>query len=189
MTTRPDRCARHHRECCAGEVDRAEEGGLDLRPERLRAQLLEEAGVEVARVVDQHVDPAEPLDRSRHGRLSLRGIGDVELDRQEVVVFSDRRADLLGVSSGGDDRVTSGQRGLGDVDPQAAAGAGDEPDLLVTHVVHSLFDLEVVLGTALSVVCTATKPRAGRRWEPLLMGLLTGTLCPIASNRIAFSCQ
>ncbi len=63
-----------------------------------------------------------------------------------------RRADLLGVAAGGDDRVTGGQGGLGDVDAQAAAGAGDEPDLLVTHVgALLLLDPEVVLGTALSV--------------------------------------
>jgi hypothetical protein len=29
--------------------------------------------------------------------------------------------------------VTSGQRRLGDVDAQAAAGAGDQPNLLVAH--------------------------------------------------------
>ena len=42
----------HDRKCRAGDVDRAEQGGLDLRPEVLRADLLEEPGVEVARVVD-----------------------------------------------------------------------------------------------------------------------------------------
>jgi hypothetical protein len=115
----------HHRECRAGDVDRAKEGGLDLGPELLRAQLLEEPGVEVARVVDEHVDPAEPVDRSRHGRLCVGGLGDVQLDRQEVVMLPNRRADLLGVPSSGDDRVISRQRGLGDVDAQATAGAGD----------------------------------------------------------------
>ena len=39
----------------------------------------------------------------------------------------------LGVAAGGDDRVAGGQGGLGDVDAHAAAGAGDEPDLLVSH--------------------------------------------------------
>ena len=115
----------HHRECRAGDVDRTEEGGLDLCPELLWAQFLEEAGVEVARVVDQHVDPAEPVDCRRYGRLSVGGIGDVQLDRQEVVILTDCRADLLGVPSRSDDRMTSGQRGPGDVDAQAAAGAGD----------------------------------------------------------------
>ena len=40
-------------------------------------------------------------------------------------MFPDRRGDLLGVPSRGNDCVTSGQRGLGDVDAQATAGAGD----------------------------------------------------------------
>ena len=122
--------AAHHWERGAGDVDRAEEGGLDLRPELLRAQLLEEAGVEVARVVNQHVDPAEPVDRSRHSRLGVGGIGDIQLDRQQVVLLSDRSTDLPGVPSGGDDLVTSGQRSLGDVDAQTAAGAGDQPNFL-----------------------------------------------------------
>ena len=50
---------------------------------------------------------------------------------------SERGGDLLGVAAGGDDRVTGGQGGLGDVDAHAATGAGDEPNILVTHVVHS----------------------------------------------------
>ncbi len=52
----------HDRKGRAGDVDRAEQGGLDLRPEVLGGDLLEEPGVEVARVVDQHVDAAEPVD-------------------------------------------------------------------------------------------------------------------------------
>ena len=47
---------------------------------------------------------------------------------------ADRRGDPLGVAAGGHDRVSGGQRGLRDVDAHAAAGAGDEPDLLVAHV-------------------------------------------------------
>jgi hypothetical protein len=49
-------------------------------------------------------------------------------------MLSDCRVDHRGVSSSSDDGVTGGQRGLGDVDAHAAASAGDQPDLLVTHV-------------------------------------------------------
>src|SRR5215217_5063839 len=57
---------------CAGDVQRAEQGGLDLRPEVLRGDLLEEPGVEVARVVDEDVDAPEPLDGRQHRRLGVR---------------------------------------------------------------------------------------------------------------------
>ena len=72
VTTRPERWAAHDRKGGAGDVDRTEQGGLDLRPELLRAELLEEPGVEVAGVVDQHVDPAEPVDGRLDGGLGAR---------------------------------------------------------------------------------------------------------------------
>jgi hypothetical protein len=50
-------------------------------------------------------------------------------------MFPDGRADLLCVPSRGDDCVTSGQRRLGNVDAQATAGAGDQPNLFVAHAV------------------------------------------------------
>jgi hypothetical protein len=46
----------------------------------LRRQLLEEARVEVARVVDEDVDPAEALDRGMHRRLRRSEARDVQLD-------------------------------------------------------------------------------------------------------------
>jgi hypothetical protein len=53
----------HHRQHRAGEVDGAEQGGLDLGPEVLGADLLEEPGVEVAGVVDQHIAALQALPR------------------------------------------------------------------------------------------------------------------------------
>src|SRR5215211_7596241 len=70
----------HDRKYRAGDIHRAEQGSLDLPPEVLRADLLEEPGVEVARVVDENVDPAEALDGRLHRRLGVRGAGDVQLD-------------------------------------------------------------------------------------------------------------
>jgi hypothetical protein len=118
----------------AGDVHGAEQGGLDLGPDVLGADLLEEPGVEVAGVVDQHVDAAEPFDGGARGVLGVGGVGDVELDGQEVVVRSERRADPLGVASGGDDGVADGQGGRGDVDAHPAPRTGDEPHLLVSHL-------------------------------------------------------
>jgi hypothetical protein len=59
-TTSPERCA-HDRKDRAGDVHRAEHGGLDLRPEVIWGDFLKESGVKVARVIDEDVDPAEPL--------------------------------------------------------------------------------------------------------------------------------
>ena len=63
-----------------GDVHRAEQVGLDLRPEVLGADLLEEPGVEVASVIDEHVDASEPIDGSLDGRLGVGGVSNVELD-------------------------------------------------------------------------------------------------------------
>ena len=131
----PGALGAHDRQHGAGDVQRAEQVGLDLRPEVLGGDLLEEPGVEVAGVVDQHVDAAEPFDGGLHGRLGVGGVGDVELDDQQVVVPR-RRPGLtrVGVAAGGHDRVAGGEGGPGDVDAHAAAGTGDQPDLLVSHV-------------------------------------------------------
>jgi hypothetical protein len=154
-------------------VHRAEQGGLDLGPEVLGADLLEEPGVEVAGVVDQHIDPAEALHCGRDGRLGVGGVGDVELDDQEVVVGAEGSADPLGVAAGGDHGVTGGQGGLDDLDAHAAAGTGDEPNLLVSHA--SALPLVDVPSTASFAVALSTRPAGAGRWETLLRGVLAGT--------------
>src|SRR5580693_10036508 len=52
-----------------GDVQRAEKIRLDLCPEVVGADLLEESRDEGARIVDQNVDPAEPVDRRLSGGL------------------------------------------------------------------------------------------------------------------------
>ena len=132
----PGPLAAHHREHGAGDVHRAEQVRLDLGAHLRGADLFEVAGVEVAGVVDQHVDATEPLDRRIDGRLGRGGVGDVERHRQQVVVLAERGGDGVGVAGGGNHRVAGGERSLGDVDAHAAGGASDEPDLLVSHVHH-----------------------------------------------------
>ena len=72
MTTLPDRCLRitgsTARVTFIGPIRFVAICALDL----LRRQLLEEAGKEVAGVVDQHVDAAEAVDRGLHRRLRRR---------------------------------------------------------------------------------------------------------------------
>src|SRR6266571_5418848 len=77
-------------------------------------QLLEVAGIEVGGVVDQHVDAAEALDGGLHHCLGVGTAGDVELDDQQVVRLADGIRHGVGV----------------------AAGAGDEPNLLLSHVLQ-----------------------------------------------------
>ncbi len=139
VTTRPERRARIDRQDGAGHVGRAEQVRLDLRPEVLRSDLLEEPGLEVSGVVYQHVDTAEPLDGGLDGCARGGGIGDVEVDDQQVVVLAQRGRDVVGPACGGDHRVTGGQGRLGDVDAQTAASAGDEPNLLLAHASALLY--------------------------------------------------
>ena len=131
----------HHGQHRACHVHRPDQIGGQLPLDLLGRQLLEEAGIEVAGVVDEHVDAAEALERRPHRRLRGREARDVELDDQQVVRLAERRTDRLGVAAGRDDGMAGGECGLGDVHAHAAAGAGDEPDLLLTHPVPSLSSL------------------------------------------------
>ena len=76
-----------------GDVQRAEEVGLHLRPELPGTDVLEVARVEVARIVDEDVDAAEALDRSLSGGNRGAGVGDVERDGEQVLVLTDRSLD------------------------------------------------------------------------------------------------
>ena len=46
-------------------------------------------------------------------------------------MLAERLRDAVRVTGGGDDGVPGRQRGLGQIDAQAPAGAGDEPNLLL----------------------------------------------------------
>jgi hypothetical protein len=128
----------HHGQDGARDVHRPDKVCRQRPLDLLRRQLLEETGIEVSCVVDQHVDPAEAVDRGLHGRLRRRQARDVELDDEQVGSFADRFGHGLGVAAGRDDCVGGGERALRDVDAHAAAGARDEPNPLVSHLLHSL---------------------------------------------------
>ena len=99
----------------------------------MRLSLFEVALEGCAGVVDEHVDPAEPLHRSVGGRLGFVDIGDVEPDGVKAVRPPEDRCDLVGATSGGDDRVAGCQRRLGECDAHAATGTGDHPHSSVGH--------------------------------------------------------
>jgi hypothetical protein len=62
-------------------------------------------GVEVAGVVDQHVDGTEAVHCRFDCCLGVVGVGDVELDGQQVVGVPDCLCDGVGVAAGRDDVV------------------------------------------------------------------------------------
>jgi len=98
-----------------------------------RAELLEEAGEEVACVVDQDVDSAKLRDSRFYCRLRILWAGDVEFGCQQVIVVAHRARDLGRIATAGDNDMAGGQGSLGDVDAQASTSAGDEPHLLFSH--------------------------------------------------------
>ena len=107
----------------------------------LHLQRLGAGEVDRRRVVDAHVDPAEPLDRLGHGGDDLLLVADVADDRQRPAA---RRLDLLGRRVDGALELGMGLGGLGDQrdvravpgrpqrdgQPDAATGAGDEQGLV-----------------------------------------------------------
>src|SRR2546422_5644659 len=119
------------------DIHRADEVGGELLLDVVGRQLFEEAGVEVASVVDQDVDVAEPVDGSPHGSLRIGKAGHVQLYHQQVSRLAHRRLHGLGVPAGGDDHVAGGQSRIRDIDAHSTAGASDEPNSLSSHpLVH-----------------------------------------------------
>ena len=107
----PLRCARRIRQRGLGDPQRAEDVRLDLVARLLLGQLLDEAELPVAGVVDDDVEPAEVvvrlLDRGEVGVA----VGHVELDRQQrVAVLLDEVVERRGVARGGGDLVAALQR-------------------------------------------------------------------------------
>jgi hypothetical protein len=75
----------HHRQHRTGAVHWTDEADRQLALELLWRQLLEVAGVEARRIVDQHIDPTEPVDSSAHRRFGIAAARDVQCDGQQVV--------------------------------------------------------------------------------------------------------
>jgi hypothetical protein len=94
------------------DPQRAEQVGLQLGPNLVLGQLLDEAEVPVAGVVDHDVESAEPVVRSLDGGEVGGAIGDVELQREEpVAVLGGQVVERGGVTRGGSDGVAALQCG------------------------------------------------------------------------------
>jgi hypothetical protein len=128
VSSKPERCLRITGRV-ASHIHRAEQQRLDLIAYIFRAQLLEEAGEEVSRVVEQDVDSAELRDGGVDCRVRVLWAGDVESDCQQVVVVAQRRHDLRRIAAGGNNGVTGSQGGLGSVDAQTSTSSGNKTKL------------------------------------------------------------
>ena len=105
-----------------GDVNDAEQVGVDLGAEVIRGDVLDRAEVGVARVVDDDVDPAECLCSRGDRRLGGGGVGDVERERQDLAAVAvGQVGQARGLAGGGDEPVPGRERGLGDLTAKAAA--------------------------------------------------------------------
>lgn len=125
---------RHHGQHGTGDVEGAEYVGVELPFDLSGVVLLEGAELAVAGIVDQHVYPAVAAYRQLHRALGLRGVGDVQGDRQDViaVAFVDG-GQRRGVAPCCDHAVAGSKRSSRYLVAQPAGGARNQPDLL--HVV------------------------------------------------------
>ena len=129
----------HDRQDGASDVQRAEEVRLHLRPELLRADLLEIARIEIAGIVDEYVDAAESVDRRLCGCDRGVRVGDIQRNGQQVVMLADRLLHPVRIAAGCNDGVPRGQGRCAISTAHTAAGAGDEPNFVVGHKICFLF--------------------------------------------------
>src|SRR4051794_32918641 len=74
---------------------------LDLCPEVLGGEFLKKPGVEVARVVNEDVDAAEPLDGCGHGLLRVVRTRHVEFENQQFIRLAERRRHGISIAATG----------------------------------------------------------------------------------------
>ncbi|GAA3048913.1 hypothetical protein GCM10020000_31660 [Streptomyces olivoverticillatus] len=128
----PGLAVAHVRQHGPRERGRSEEVQLHQVAQLGIGRLLDGADETTARVVHQHVDPAEPLDDLVHDGSDTRRIGDVQGDRHQTVgVRGDQVAEHLGPTSGGHHRVSGAEGGFRDGPPEAGRRTGNEPDAVV----------------------------------------------------------
>src|SRR5204863_1512417 len=95
------------------------------------------ASIKVGCVIDEHVNVAEPINCRLDGGLGVGGVGNVELDDQQVLLLTDGQTYNVDVATRGDDRIASSQGGFGDVYAHTAPGTSNQPDLLPTRGIFS----------------------------------------------------
>ncbi|GGQ19825.1 hypothetical protein GCM10010140_57740 [Streptosporangium pseudovulgare] len=111
----------------AGHVDEGEDVQVEQRAGLGVADLLQRAEQATACVVDQHVDPAEPVDGGLDGGRDGRAVGDVEGDGEHVAGFGEIVGNAGRVADRDDDVVVLGEGGAGDLGAEPAGCSSDEP--------------------------------------------------------------
>ena len=126
VTISPLCCFRIIGSDCARHVHRPEKVCLDLRAKVLRRNLFEESRVKVPRIVDQYVDPPEPVCRRFDRRLRVRRVDYIQPYYQQIVRSPDRLRHFLDISACRDRLISSRQSRLRNVLPHAPPGTGNK---------------------------------------------------------------
>jgi hypothetical protein len=114
----------------AGEIHHAEEIGFDLRAIVGGRHLLERDELAVTRVVDEHIELAERVEREGHGGDAGGFVGYIECgDPERVGKPGLEIVEYLDASRRGNDTVTGRERRFGDIATETRAATGNEPDL------------------------------------------------------------
>lgn len=82
----------HDRQRCLGHPYGSEQIGLQLAAQLVLGELFDHPEVPVAGIVDHYVQPPEAPGGLLDGRLVSGAVGDVQLQRQHVVVVVSTRA-------------------------------------------------------------------------------------------------
>jgi hypothetical protein len=113
-----------------GDEQGAEHVGVELRPGLGLGDLLDHAELAVAGIVDDDVEPAVAVVGVLHRGEDGVPVGDVELQRQDLVAEPLHEVvQRRGVAGGGGDRVLTLEGGDRPLAAEAAGRAGDEPGL------------------------------------------------------------
>ncbi len=115
----------HRRQQAVGEVELAEEVGLEDRAERGARQVLGGAGDREGAVVDERVEAAAgAVERLGGGGREAGLVGEVE--REALEALGRQAGAVGGLAAGGEDAPAAGGEGPGGVEADAGGAAGDE---------------------------------------------------------------
>ncbi|MNI15757.1 hypothetical protein D3C73_690610 [compost metagenome] len=138
-------CGAHVRQDGAGDVEQAEDVGLEHAAHFIGGGFFHGSEHAEAGIVDQYIDAPEVLKGLLGHGDALGFIRYVEVGSEQARLLAKTLSDAAGVASGGDDGITIGQGCGRDLRADATGSAGDEPDAVERmgsgHECVSLFAL------------------------------------------------